>query len=343
MATRRLLQEKLSNAVRIARHFILDRPRLPVGLKDQFGYSPFLVQMVVTRRCNLACGYCNEFDKVSNPLPLDTLKRQLDKIHELGALAVEFTGGEPLLNPDLVEAVRYATELGFPARMMISNAYLFTERRVEQLNEAGLTDLQVSIDGVKTNAMTVKVLDPLRDKLRMISERARFTVTLSAVVGAAPPHEVLEMVDFAREMKFVPRVLLIHGEDGQVKLSAEELAAYEEAKRRIGRRFKESHGYRERLLDGKPAPFKCRSGARYLYLDEFGVVHWCSQQRDDFAKPLMEYTIDDLKEQFDTIKTCCTYCTVGCARTSSAYDEWRPQRKQAPPHQCGINCSGNHH
>ena len=79
------------------------------------------------------------------------------------------------------------------------------------------------------------------------------------------------------------------------------------------------------LLAGKEAPFKCRAGARYLYLDEHGLVHWCSQQRQDFEKPLADYSVKDLKDQFYKYKDCSLLCTVGCARTSSAYDEWRRQ------------------
>src|SRR5262249_51004944 len=76
-------------------------------------YSPFLVQLVVTRRCNLSCTYCNEFDEVSDPVPTDELKRRIDKIRELGAWALELTGGEPMMHPEIYELVRYAKSLGF--------------------------------------------------------------------------------------------------------------------------------------------------------------------------------------------------------------------------------------
>ena len=43
-------------------------------------------------------------------------------------------------------------------------------------------------------------------------------------------------------------------------------------------------------------------------------------------KDLLAYTYADLREQFDTPKNCNTHCTIGCARTASATDEWRSQR-----------------
>src|SRR5207237_5985141 len=40
-------------------------------------YSPFLTQMVVIRRCNLSCGYCSEYDKSSDPVPVQVLEDRL--------------------------------------------------------------------------------------------------------------------------------------------------------------------------------------------------------------------------------------------------------------------------
>ncbi len=57
-------------------------------------------------------------------------------------------------------------------------------------------------------------------------------------------------------------------------------------------------------------------------------MHWCSQTRGVFRKPLLEYGPSDLKEQFHTKKSCADSCTIGCVRTQSAYDEWRPQERE---------------
>jgi hypothetical protein len=104
------------------------------------------------------------------------------------------------------------------------------------------------------------------------------------------------------------------------------LAVYAEVKRRLGRVAKEAHKYRDRLIREGEAPFRCRAGARYLYVHEWGLVRWCAQTRTAFGKPLLEYTLDDLRDQFYTGKSCHATCSVGCVRTASAYDEWRVQR-----------------
>lgn len=292
------------------------------------GYGPFLAQLVVTRRCNLACGYCFEYDKTSDPVPVVTLEQRLEKLRDLRAWVVCLTGGEPTLHPDLVKLVRRMRELGFRRRQMITNGYHLTRETIEGLNEAGLTDLQLSLDGVRRNGTTLKVLDSLRGRLERLARSAHFRVVLSAVIGSAPPEDAIEVVRFARSHGFVPRILLIHDELGRVKLSPEELAAYGEVKSTLGRAGREAHDYRERLIQEGTAPFRCRAGSRYLYVDEFGQVHWCSQTRDLFSKDLMEYSLDDLRRQFHAVKPCRDKCSVGCARTASAYDEWRRRESE---------------
>lgn len=293
-------------------------------------FSPFLVQLVVTRRCNLSCGYCNEYDQTSAPVDTEVLRRRLDHVRRLGAFSVELTGGEPMLHPKIVELVAHARAIGIPRVRMISNAYLLNEARVRELGRAGLDHMQISVDGVRTNDTTVKVLGPLRNKLLAVARAASFRVTLSAVVGAAPPEEVLEVIAFAREHGFRPRVLLLHGADGQLALPPEQLRLYTRIQRELSALYREAGDYRARLARGEPAPFRCRAGGRYLYVDEHGVVRWCSQQRAAFGKPLADYDHADLRAQFRTRKPCNATCTLGCARSTSRADALRPQPLPPP-------------
>ena len=288
-------------------------------------YGPFLAQLVVTRRCNLSCGYCNEFDDRSPPVPYAALDERLVKLRDLRTWMVCLTGGEPTLHPELVRIVSRMRQLGFRRRQLITNGYLLTPKLIDALNDAGLTDLQISVDGVERNPVTVKVLRPLRGKLVELARRARFQVVVSAVIGSARPAEALEVVRFARAQGLTPRIILLHDGSGRLSLSPEELATYREVKRLLGWRGREAADYREQLIEQGRAPFRCRAGSRYLYVDEFGKVSWCSQTRGAFERDLAAYSIDDLREQFHTPKSCSEGCTVGCVRTASAYDSWRAQ------------------
>lgn len=295
------------------------------SILSRFRYSPLLAQMVVIRRCNLSCGYCSEFDKTSNPIPVELLENRLEKLKELGTFGISLTGGEPTLHPDLPRLIRKCRELRFFRTGMISNGFFLRRKMIEALNKAGLQEMQISIDGVRRNETTEKVLDNLRKRLLALRDYARFRVTVSGVIGAAPSEEAEEVIAFARELGFTPRVLLVHDRQGQLKLKHEEVKAFERIVDTLPKSWMDFSSYRKRLVRDGAAPFKCRAGSRYLYIDEFGNVNWCSQTRAVWSKPLTNYTQEDLREQFFTYKSCNETCTLGCARSASQLDNWRLQ------------------
>lgn len=290
-------------------------------------FAPFLAQIVIIRRCNLACGYCSEYDKSSDPVPADMLEERFLKLRQLGTFGISLTGGEPTLHPELPRLIRKCRELGFLRTGMISNALLLRRETIEALNEAGLQEMQISIDGVHRNDITQKVLDNLKSRLELVKQHARFQVIISAVIGAAPPREANEVIDFATALGFTPRILLVHDHHGCLKLGPEETRTFDDIVAKLPRTWREFSNYRKRLIDEGTAPFKCRAGSRYLYIDEFGNVHWCSQTRTGWSKPLMDYTRADLREQFYNYKPCHSTCTLGCSRSTSQFDNWRTQHR----------------
>jgi len=126
------------------------------------------------RRCNLACGYCNEYDKVSDPVSLDVMKRRLDKLAELRTSVITISGGEPLMHPQLDEIIAHIRSHDIIAGL-ISNGYYFTPDRIKRLNDAGLEYLQISIDNVTPDEVSKKSLKRLEKKLQALSDTLRFT------------------------------------------------------------------------------------------------------------------------------------------------------------------------
>ena len=288
-------------------------------------YSPLLVQMVVIRRCNLSCGYCSEYDKSSHPVPVEVLEDRLRMLKALGTFGISLTGGEPTLHPELPRLIRTCRKLQFFRTGMISNGFFLRPELIESLNDAGLQEMQISIDGVQGNDTTQKVLSNLKKRLYALREHARFQVIVSAVIGACPPEEAAEVVSFATELGFSARVLLVHDEHGQLKLKSDEIKVFEDIVKKLPKNLRELSDYRERLIRDGTAPYKCRAGSRYLYIDEFGNVNWCSQTRGVWSKPLKDYGLNDLREQFHRHKTCHATCTLGCVRSASQLDGWRKQ------------------
>ena len=286
-------------------------------------YFPFLVHMVITRNCNLSCGYCHEYNKTSLPVSVDQLIRRIDRLKELGTLALTITGGEPLLHPDVLELLGYSRGK-FRALGMITNAYLLTEETVAKLNAAGLTSLQISIDGVLPNPVTAKALKPLKNKLDMVARTAKFMVNINSVIGSTLLSELVEVYQFARSHGFSMTAQVIHDHKGQILLPDEDRLARYQVIKTFRNPFWNSawRGTRNLLVEGK-APFTCRAGCRYLYINELGEVCWCSATQNRFHKPLEEYTTDDLKAQFYLRKGCEDFCTLGCVRAVSVFEWFR--------------------
>ena len=90
-------------------------------------YNPLLAQIVVTRRCNLACGYCNEYDDFSPPVPSRDLLAWIDHLASLKTASITFTGGEPLLHPELDTLVRAARGHGMIVTMITNGFRLSRE------------------------------------------------------------------------------------------------------------------------------------------------------------------------------------------------------------------------
>src|ERR1700742_1104166 len=142
---------------------------------------PVLAHIIPIRRCNLACAYCNEYDKVSNPVPTAEMLRRIDLLAALGTEIITFSGGEPLLHPDLDELIRRIRGHKRIATL-ITNGYLLSVERIKQLNRAGLEHLQISIDNVQPDEVSKKSLKMLDKKLEWLAEYAKFDVSINSVV-----------------------------------------------------------------------------------------------------------------------------------------------------------------
>ncbi|MGO9640236.1 MAG: radical SAM protein [Candidatus Acidiferrales bacterium] len=298
---------------------------------------PLLVHIIPIRRCNLSCTYCNEFDDFSKPVPLDEMKRRLDLLAEMGSAVITISGGEPLLHPELDGVIAHIRKRGMLAGL-ITNGYLLTADRIERLNRAGLEHLQISIDNAQPDEVSMKSLKVLDQKLKLLAEHAVFQVNINSVLGSGVknPEDALAVAKRARALGFTSTVGILHGHDGQLKpLGGREREIFEEIMEMGKRSFSRIHGFQHRIARGEPNQWRCRSGSRYLYICEDGLVHWCSQQRGYPGVPLAEYTPEQRRREYFTEKPCAPLCTISCVQQVAVVDNWRgPQTlkpQDAPP------------
>jgi MoaA/NifB/PqqE/SkfB family radical SAM enzyme len=297
---------------------------------------PLLVQVIPIRRCNIDCGYCNEYDKVSAPVPAGVMQARIDHLASLGTSVVAFSGGEPMLHPDLDDLIRHIRHRGMMAGL-ITNGYFLVPKRIEELNSAGLDFLQISIDNLEPDEVSKKSLRLLDRKLLHLKEHATFDININSVLGGGikNPEDARTINNRARELGFSTSIGIIHDGSGRLKpLGQAERKVYDEVSAAINgpwQIFKNLYSgirsFQDNLADAKPNEWRCRAGARYLYVCEEGLVHYCSQQRGHPGVPLERYTIDDIRREFSTPKACAPYCTVGCVHRVSTMDFWRSPQK----------------
>lgn len=100
--------------------------------------KPVLANYYVTNRCNASCDFCDIWEDKHSPfIRLEDARANLADLKKLGVKVIDFTGGEPLLHPDIDELLRMAKGLGF-LTTLTSNGLLYP-KKAESIR--GLVDL----------------------------------------------------------------------------------------------------------------------------------------------------------------------------------------------------------
>ncbi|MHC4748569.1 MAG: radical SAM protein [Planctomycetota bacterium] len=104
----------------------------------------------ITRACNLKCVHCyndSGTSKASDELSTEEAKAVLDNLVQFGVPSVLFSGGEPLMRPDLFELIGYAVERGLRA-VISTNGTLITADVARQMKQYGVSYVGISLDGI---------------------------------------------------------------------------------------------------------------------------------------------------------------------------------------------------
>jgi pyrroloquinoline quinone biosynthesis protein E len=164
--------------------------------------NPLALIAELTHRCPLHCVYC------SNPLELEARTSELStqdwsrvflQAASLGVLQADFTGGEPLTRPDILDLIRAARAAGLYVNLITSGLPL-DESRLEALVEAGLDHFQLSFQGAREEiANEVSGTKAHAQKLRVLEwiKRHRVAVTLNFVIHRRNIEQVPEMLALA--------------------------------------------------------------------------------------------------------------------------------------------------
>jgi pyrroloquinoline quinone biosynthesis protein E len=164
--------------------------------------NPLALIAELTHRCPLHCVYCSnplEMQTRSNELPTEVWSRVFREAAELGVLQADFTGGEPLARPDIVELIRAARAAGLYVNL-ISSGLPLDEVKLDLLADAGLDHFQLSFQGAREDpANEISGTKSHQQKLRVLQwlKRYRIAVTLNFVIHRRNIDQLEEMLALA--------------------------------------------------------------------------------------------------------------------------------------------------
>lgn len=121
------------------------------------GHRPVVVWNI-TDMCNLACEHCY-YSAVIGKRPvhmtLDVIRRTVDDLAEAGVPVLLFSGGEPLVHPNIYEAIEYTAERGIKP-VLSSNGTNITPAKAARLVSSGLEYVGISLDGAEETHNTFR-------------------------------------------------------------------------------------------------------------------------------------------------------------------------------------------
>ena len=145
---------------------------------------PLLAHIIPTRRCNLACEYCNEYDDFSKPVPTEAMFQRVDKLAALGTSVITISGGEPLLHPELDEIIQRIRKARHDRRA--DHERVSSGGGTHPTPQSRRTRMAANFDRQRHAGRGLeKSLKVLDKKLELLAEHADFHVNINSVVGAA--------------------------------------------------------------------------------------------------------------------------------------------------------------
>jgi len=168
----------------------------------------------VTRRCNLKCVHCYAQAKdiaFDNELTTQAGKKLIDDLAGFGVPVLLFSGGEPMVRPDLPELAGYAVQMGMRA-VISTNGTLITREKARILKDIGLSYVGISLDGMEAvndrfrgvKGAYTRALDGIRN-----CQEAGIKVGLRFTINKANVAEIPRVFDLLEDMQ-IPRICFYH-------------------------------------------------------------------------------------------------------------------------------------
>ncbi len=178
----------------------------------QWGY-PVSISFEPTTSCNLRCPECpsglRQFSRATGMLQNDFFKQTIDEIHKELLYLIFYFQGEPYLNPDFLEMVKYASDKKIYTATS-TNAHYLNDEAAKKTVESGLDRLIISIDGTtqdvyqqyRVGGSLEKVLEGAKNIMKWKKELKSKTpfVFFQFLVVKPNEHQVEDIKRLAKEV-----------------------------------------------------------------------------------------------------------------------------------------------
>lgn len=189
---------------------------VPASLVDQFGRYKRKMRISLTDRCNFKCTYCMpdhpEWLAKKDILNFEELFTFSKHMVELGIQHIRLTGGEPLMRHGVVHFIATLNNLralGLQRISMTTNAY-YLAKHAQALKDAGLDDLNISLDSIRPDTFLKLTQRPLQPVLNGIAaaQAAGLPIKLNCVLLAGQnDQEIVELTQWAYQKQIPLRFI----------------------------------------------------------------------------------------------------------------------------------------
>ena len=278
--------------------------------------GPSHAQIAVTNACPQDCEYCYNKQRRGTPMDTETILRVVAELKAMGVCWLGITGGEPLLQPDLVEITREASS-GCAVKLFTTGCGL-TRRRAEELADAGLFSAAVSVDHWEPRVHDAGRRMPGAFKAALEAvDVLRHTPGMHVSVSSVLSREQIRRGDVDRLLSFLASLQIDEAWLSEVKPTLspfwhDELVITEEERLHLAAvqdAYNRKPGMTVNYLghfEGAET-FGCNAGCKMVYVDAFGEVSPCVFLPLSFGnvreRPLQEI-VDEMRAAFPGQDRC---------------------------------------
>jgi len=166
--------------------------------------APLYVIWEITCDCNLRCKHCLSDSGKPHPNELNTLeaKKLIDSLEKMKVFNIDFSGGEPLIRPDIFELLEYASQKKICINL-ITNGALITKEIIDRLENTNIFQLQLSIDGIGNTHEDFRGIKGSYERtinsIKLL-RNANYGVVVSSVVTKQNINELPKIIDVAIDL-----------------------------------------------------------------------------------------------------------------------------------------------